>query len=111
MGFEDLASRLQSDIQIIFEDDVYKVKFPLLDNTDAFAEDIYVLEALISGNVIQLYAIDNLLVGDRILIDGIEAYVTAIDVLSRYVTIDRQISNVAIDSLVLRVKSFIFTLK
>lgn len=102
IAFADQASRLQADLQVYEEDGKYKVQLPILDNSDEFAEDYYIIEAVLTANSFQLFDIGTLAVGDRMLFDGDLAYVHSIDTINRIITVDRPLPDANLESFVLR---------
>ena len=100
IGYGELASRLQSEIQIELNNDKYEIKFPTLDNDDVFYENTYLLLNILANNILELNNTFGLEINNRILVDGNIAYITAIN--NNIITIDRNILNLSIDTLVLK---------
>ena len=102
IAFAEQASRLQADLQVYQDGDVYKVQLPVLDNSDEFLEDYFIIEQILTGNSYKLFDIGGLAAGDRMLFDGQLAYIESIDNVNKIIYLDRILNNVTLETFVLR---------
>ncbi len=82
IAFDDSASQLASEVQVIINDDnKFELKFEA-----PTAESFYTAESIISPNSIKLLNITDLKIGDRLLIDSNERFIESVNTDEKIIT-------------------------